>query len=93
MSDNSHVSDEAMEIISALDTENDLLRSRILELTRLAEEAVPAQVEAERRLDQTQDQLDQCREAIAGSRTLRATEPVRRVLAGILSALRGSSRT
>lgn len=92
MSDKTRERDEAMEIISALDTENDLLRSRILELTRFAEEAVTAQVEAERRLAQTEDQLEQCQAAISGSRTLRMTEPVRRVLGRIVSTLRRSAR-
>lgn len=92
MSGNAREADETMEIISALDTENDLLRCRILELTRFAEEAVTAQVEAERRLNQTEYQLEQCQAAIAGSRTLRVTEPMRRGLTRIVSTLRKSAR-
>lgn len=83
---------ELVELIAQVDAENNLLRSKVLELTMFAEEAVTAQVDAEWRLQQALHELGECRSAIENSRTLRMTEPMRRSIGRVLTAVRRGSR-
>jgi hypothetical protein len=82
---------ELLEVVDQLDADNAALRDKIVILTRLAEDAVTDQVLSERELGAISRQLDDCQAAIANSRTLRATAPVRRI-AGRAKALIGQAR-
>ena len=70
---------ELLEVVDELDAENTALRDKIVILTRLAEDAIFDHAEAERDLQSVQRQLDDAQAAIANSRTLRATAPLRRL--------------
>ncbi len=83
---------ELIEVVDHLDAENSALRDKIVILTRLAEDAIYDHAEAERRLQSVQRQLDDAHAAIANSRTLRATAPLRR-LGGRAKALIGRVRS
>lgn len=66
-----------MAIVEQLDVDNEHLRMKVLDLMRLMEDAVTAQVTAERERDELQSRLDAALVAIEGSRTLKMTEPAR----------------
>lgn len=82
---------ELLEVVDHLDAENSALRDKIVILTRLAEDAIYDHAQAERDLQSVQRQLDDAQAAIANSRTLRATAPLRR-LGGRAKALIGRVR-
>ena len=70
--------EELLEIVGELDATNEHLRMKVLDLMRLMEDAVTAQVAAERQRDEFERRLDAALAAIEGSRTLKMTRPLRR---------------
>lgn len=73
---------ELLELVEQLDADNERLRMKSLDLMRLMEDAVTAQVAGERRIAELTDRvavLDAELEAIARTRLMRLTAPLRSV--------------
>jgi hypothetical protein len=69
-------------VIERLEADNERLRGRVFELLGLMEEAVTAQVRAERHVAELREQVDNVQvelDALRRSRTFRLTRPVRRL--------------
>lgn len=84
---------ELLEIVERLDDDNERLRARVHELLELMEDAVTAQVAAERRADELAEQvraLDEELAAVRNTRVMRMTAPLRAAYARVRQ--RGSGR-
>lgn len=69
--------EELLAIVDELDADNEHLRMKVLDLMRLMEDAVTAQVTAERQRDELEVRLDAALDAIERSRVLKVTRPFR----------------
>jgi hypothetical protein len=69
--------DDPFELIERLDADNERLRMKALDLMRLMEDAVTAQVAAERRAAELEAELD----ALRNTKLMRVAAPARRLYA------------
>jgi hypothetical protein len=84
--------DELLALVERLDADNERLRMKALELGRLVEDAVTAQVAGERRileLDARIEALDAELQALANTRVVRMSRPFRAVYARALARREG----
>ena len=85
--------EELLEVIDQLDTDNERLRMKALELMELMESAVTQQVAAERRVAELEDQVTKLEseiEALHGTKVMRFVRPLRAAYERLRS--RGSAR-
>jgi predicted nucleic acid-binding Zn-ribbon protein len=79
---------ELLALVEQLDTDNERLRMKVLELMEEMEETVTAQVAAERHIDELREQLqrqDAELRAVHTSKLMRFTAPLRRAYARLRS--------